>query len=75
MVGGVAYDCGFVVGGAAFEAVRLHGRAGQHSHCEAVASFPMPRDRLYLLAMTSRRSNLLDKGNPAKKGFGIWGSF
>ena len=30
-----AFVCCFVVGGVAFEAVRLHGRAGEHRHCEA----------------------------------------
>ena len=53
-----AFDWSFVVGAVAFEAVRLHGRPGENSHCEAVASS-------YLLAMTSRRSNLLEKGNPS----------
>ena len=58
-----AFDCCFVVGGVAFEAVRLYGRAGEHSHCEVVGA---------RLSCTSNlnRSNLLEKGNLAKKGLG-----
>jgi hypothetical protein len=32
--GGVAYDGGFVVGGAASEAARWYDLSGEHSHCE-----------------------------------------
>ena len=55
-----------MAGAVAFEAVRMHGRAGEHSHCEVVGA---------RLSCTSNlnRSNLLENGNPAKKGFGNGG--
>jgi hypothetical protein len=66
VVGTVACDCGYVVGGVVFEAVRMHGRPGEHRHCEVA------RVRLSCTSYLNR-SNLLEKGNPAKKGFGEGG--